>query len=156
MRRLLLFFSLGVITTPPPSMGQFIPGKPVVIHAAANSVPERQGSIEGPGTGLGSTTPPERGPRAARSRPPAPIPPPPHAPDISSAAAAVEQTMQGKRPAPQILASFDALGNGTTGGRGGIDISLAVGPDHIFEILDGNMAVFTKKGKKFDTTGKLL
>ena len=39
---------------------------------------------------------------------------------------------------------------------GRIDISLAVGPDHIFEILDGNMAVFTKKGKKFSTTGKLL
>src|ERR1019366_7678247 len=48
-------------------------------------------------------------------------------------------------------------GPGRGGGRrGGIDISLAVGPDHIFEILDGNMAVFTKKGKKYDATGKLV
>jgi hypothetical protein len=31
-----------------------------------------------------------------------------------------------------------------------------VGPDHIFEILNGNTAVFTKKGRKYDTTGKLL
>ena len=31
-----------------------------------------------------------------------------------------------------------------------------MGPDHIFEILNGNMAVFTKKGKKYDSTGKLL
>ena len=42
------------------------------------------------------------------------------------------------------------------GGRGGIDISMAVGPDHIFEVLGGNLAVFTKKGKKYPTTGKLL
>jgi hypothetical protein len=107
-----------------------------------------------------------------------PIPAPPPAPEIRSAGAAVEQTAQGSRPALPILASFDGLGEGFTGrvypgaeaatkgnggenagrggGRGGIDISLAVGPDHIFEVLGGNFAIFTKKGKKFDTTGKLL
>ena len=37
-----------------------------------------------------------------------------------------------------------------------LDISLAVGPDHIFQILNGNMAVFSKKGKKYPATGKLL
>ena len=81
----------------------------------------------------------------------------------------MEQTEQGKRAAIEPLAAFDALGEGFTGrifpgadkaedagGRGGIDISLAVGPNHIFEILNGNLAVFTKKGKKFDATGKLL
>jgi hypothetical protein len=59
----------------------------------------------------------------------------------------VEQTAEGKRPAPRLLASFDGLSNGTAGGRGGIDISLAIGPYHVFEILDGNLAVFDKKGK---------
>ena len=100
----------------------------------------------------------------------------PTAPDIGAAGAAVEQTAQGKRAALAALASFDGLGNGFTGrefpgaanasetpggggpagGRGGIDISLAVGPNHVFEILGGNFAIFTKKGKKYDTTGKLL
>jgi hypothetical protein len=82
-------------------------------------------------------------------------------PIINAAGAAVEQTTQGKRPAIPPADSFDALGDGFTGrefpgagtgdpvaaGRGGIDISLAVGPDHVFEILNGNMAVFSKKGK---------
>jgi len=107
---------------------------------------------------------------AGRVGGPSPTPPPP---EINAASAAVEQTTQGKRAAIEPVAGFDGLGEGFTGrafpgagnaadtnggrgggGRGGIDISLAVGPDHIFEILDGNMAVFTKKGKKYDATGK--
>ena len=162
---------------------QFIPDKPVVIHPAVESQPVREGSIKGPGKGLGSTPPAQppvrpagRGARAGRGgrggTPPA-IPPPPAAPEISAAGAAVEQTAEGTLPAIEPSASFDGLGSGFTGhefpaapasgeggpargARGGIDISLAVGPNHIFEILDGNMAVFTKKGKKYDSTGKLL
>lgn len=86
----------------------------------------------------------------------------------------MEQTAHGKRGAILPVDSFDGLGDGFTArafpgsatetnapaspgnGRGGIDISLAVGPDHIFEILNGNMAVFSKKGKKYPATGKLL
>lgn len=112
--------------------------------------------------------------RAGRGNagPPA-IPPPPPAPEIAAAGAAVEQTTQGKRPAIEASASFDGLGEGFIGrefpgassatdagrgggGRGGIDISLAVGPDHIVQILNGNTAVFTKKGKKYPASGKLL
>jgi hypothetical protein len=174
------------ISAPLESMEQFIPEKPVVIHPAVESKPERQGATEGPGTGLGATppTPPAArggaaaargGGRAARAGGPPPIPPPPPAPEIGAAGAAVEQTTQGTRAAIQPAASFDGLGEGFTGhefpgadnvpdanggrgggGRGGIDMSLAVGPDHIFEILDGNFAVFTKKGKKYGDTGKLL
>ena len=45
-------------TSPPLSwMEQFIPDKPVVIHPAVESKPERQGATEGPGTGLGTTPP---------------------------------------------------------------------------------------------------
>ena len=36
------------------------------------------------------------------------------------------------------------------------DNSLAVGPDHIVQIVNSRMAIFTKKGKRFDTTGKVL
>jgi hypothetical protein len=144
---------------------QFIPDKSVVIHPAVESKPERQGATEGPGAGLGTTppsTPVPRAPRPGRTGGPPPIPPPPPAPQISAAGAAIEQTTQGNRAAIQPEAAFDALGEGFTGhefpgadnanagrggGRGGIDISLAVGPDHIFEILNGYMAVFSKKGK---------
>jgi len=163
--RLLLTFAVAAI----PLIAQFTPGKPVTIHPAVISTPVQQGSLEGPGDGLGSTAPADSYGRGGRRvRPPAPIPEPPRAPEIPAAAIAVEQTAQGKRPAPQIAQSFDGLGFGFDShvfpqsenrelqGRGGIDISLAVGPDHIFEILDGNMAVFSKKGKKYDTTGKLL
>ena len=139
----------------------------------------------GTGLGATPPTPPaargsagaaRAGDRAGRAGGPPPIPRPPPAPEINAAGAAVEQTTQGTRAAIEPVASFDGLGEGFTGhefpgagvaadangsrggggGRGGIDISLAVGPDHIFEILDGNMAVFTKKGKKYDSTGKLL
>ena len=161
-------FALGFAAL---AMEQFIPDKPVVIHPAVESKPERQGETKGPGTGLGATPPAPSSPRrGARPGGPPPIPPPPPAPEISSAGAAVEQTTQGRRAAIQPIESFDGLGEGftgrefpgaadateTRGSRGGIDVSLAVGPDHIFEILDGSMAVFTKKGKKFPVTGKLL
>jgi hypothetical protein len=171
MRRFFFILSLSVLAVPKQSFAQFIPNKPVTIHAAVNSPPVREGSIEGPGAGLGSTPPTApsgRGGSGTRTRPPAPIPPPPLAPEVSAPAVAVEQVTQGTRAAAQLVEGFDGLGNGFAGhtfpggenaearGRGGIDISLAVGPDHVFEILDGNMAVFTKKGKKYDTTGKLL
>ena len=161
-------FALGFAAL---AMEQFIPDKPVVIHPAVESKPERQGEMKGPGTGLGATPPAPSSPRrGARPGGPPPIPPPPPAPEIGAAGAAVEQTTQGRRAPIQPMESFDGLGEGftgrefpgaadateTRGSRGGIDVSLAVGPDHIFEILDGSMAVFTKKGKKFPVTGKLL
>src|SRR5207244_4113310 len=109
------------------------------------------------------------GARGNRGGAPPPVPAPPPAPEIGAAGAAIEQTDQGSRAAIAPSAGFDGLGEGFTGrvfpgaantgaagGRGGIDISLAVGPDHIFEILNGNMAVFTKKGRKYPVSGKLL
>jgi hypothetical protein len=77
-------------------------------------------------------------------------------------AASVEQTEQGKGPAVELVESFDGLGEGFKGPQGTAqlrnpsDNSLAVGPDHIVQIVNSKMAVFTKKGKKFDTTGKVL
>ncbi|HLH19255.1 MAG TPA: hypothetical protein VKX45_18680 [Bryobacteraceae bacterium] len=168
---------LLVIASVSIAAAQFIPDKPVTIHPAVLSEPVVKGAMKGPGAGLGSTPPAApagRGPGAGRAgarggRSAPPIPPPPPAPEIPPAGAAVEQTAQGTRPGIEPSVSFDGLGEGFTErvfpgaesaaaapGRGGIDISIAVGPDHIFEILNGSMAVFTKKGRKYPTTGKLL
>src|SRR6185295_17399094 len=162
MQRFLLALSIFAVAAN--AAPQFIPDKQVVIHRAVESKPERKGELKGPGSGLGSTppSPPESRPggtgrgagRPPRADGPPAIPPPPPAPEISAAGAAVEQTTHGMRAAIQPLDSFDALGEGFVGqefaggrgngGRGSIDLSLAVGPDHIFEILGGSMAVFTK------------
>ena len=77
-------------------------------------------------------------------------------------AAAIEQTHQGSRPAPALLASFDGLGEGFSGPQGTAfyrnpsDNALAVGQDHIFQIVNTRMAIYTKKGKRYDTTGRIL
>lgn len=74
----------------------------------------------------------------------------------------VEQTSQGTEPPAKLVASFDGLGAGFTGPQGSANLrnpsdnSLAVGPDHIVQIVNTRMAVFTKKGKRFDTTGRVL
>jgi hypothetical protein len=76
--------------------------------------------------------------------------------------AEVEQTTPGTRPPAQLVASFDGLGVGFTGPQGTTNLrnpsdnTLAVGPDHIVQIVNTRMAIFTKKGKRFDTTGKVL
>ena len=74
----------------------------------------------------------------------------------------VEQTTQGSRPAARLVASFDGLGFGFAGPHGASptrnpsDNSLAVGRDHIMQTVNSRMAIFTKKGKLFDTTGRVL
>src|ERR1044071_8827874 len=76
--------------------------------------------------------------------------------------ASVEQRAQGTRDAAQIVASFDGLGVGFVGPQGEAtyrnpsDNSLAVGPNHIVQIVNTRIAVFTRKGKMFDTTGRVL
>src|SRR6266581_2619583 len=81
---------------------------------------------------------------------------------VPAASAAIEQTVQGSRPSAMLLENFDGLGFGFEGPQGKANIrnpsdnTLAVGPDHIVQIVNSRMAVFTKKGQKFDTTGKVL
>jgi hypothetical protein len=76
--------------------------------------------------------------------------------------APVEQTSQGTKPAPELVASFDGLGADFSGPQGGgtfrnpSDNSVAVGPNHIVQIVNSRMAIFTKKGRAFDTTGEPL
>jgi len=97
----------------------------------------------------------------AEEQRPTPTPTPQMTP-VTPASAAVEQTTQGSKPAPVIAASFDGLGFGFEGPQGlanlrnPSDNTLAVGPDHVVQIVNTRMAVFSKKGKRFDITGKIL
>lgn len=80
----------------------------------------------------------------------------------SAEGAKVEQRSQGDGPAPALAASFDGLGVGFDGphgpstGRNPSDNSLAVGPDHIVQVVNSKFAIFSKKGAKFDSTGRVL
>lgn len=75
---------------------------------------------------------------------------------------AIEQESQGTRPAARLVESFDGLGAGFKGPQGLANVrnpsdnSLAVGPNHIVQIVNTRMAVFTKKGRRYRTTGKVL
>ena len=72
----------------------------------------------------------------------------------------VEQTTQGTRDPAALVESFDGLGVGFEGpqgkyeGRNPSDNSLAVGPDHIMQTVNSRLAIFTKKGKRYDATGR--
>jgi len=74
----------------------------------------------------------------------------------------VEQTTFGAKPPATLVASFDGLGVGFTGPQGTANLrnpsdnTLAVGPNHIVQIVNTRMAIFTKKGTLYDTTGMVL
>jgi hypothetical protein len=85
--------------------------------------------------------------------------------NIPAAGAAVEQNSQGERPSLATLETFDGLGAGFKGPQSGVgpaifrnpsDNSLAVGPNHIVQIVNARFAVFTKKGARFNNTGTVL
>src|SRR5215471_4590773 len=93
---------------------------------------------------------------------PEPIPPPVPPPTLSPEGVAIEQTSQGTRPAAPVLESFDGLGAGFEGPQGTAkfrnpsDNSLAIGPDHIVQTVNTRLAVYSKKGKKYDKSGTVL
>ncbi len=81
---------------------------------------------------------------------------------LAQAPPALEQTPPGPGPAPAIAESFDGLGAGFAGPQGSAalrnpsDNALAVGPDHAVQTVNSRMAIFTKKDKRFDATGRVL
>ncbi len=95
-----------------------------------------------------------------------PTPPtaPPLPPDMSvpAGAARVEQTSPGTRERAALVASFEGLGESFAGPQGKAtlrnpsDNSIAVGPDHVVVTVNSRMAIYTKKGRQFDATGRLL
>ena len=84
---------------------------------------------------------------------PSPLPPiVPPVITVPDGAAKVEQTTHGTRPAATIVERFDGLGVGFEGPQGTANLrnpsdnTLAVGPNHIVQIVNTRMAIFTKKG----------
>jgi hypothetical protein len=79
-----------------------------------------------------------------------------------SAEQSIEQTSPGTRPPPSLVESFDGMGVGFEGpqgkyeGRNPSDNSLAVGPDHIVQTVNSRLAIFSKKGKRFEGSGRAL
>ncbi len=74
----------------------------------------------------------------------------------------VEQRTAGERPPAALVASFDGLGasfrgpHGTAALRNPSDNSLAVGPNHIVQTVNSRVAIFTKRGARYDSTGRAL
>ena len=74
----------------------------------------------------------------------------------------VEQTTMGTGAAPVLVAAFEGLGNGFVGpqGRAALrnpsDNTLAVGKDHIVQIVNTRLAIFSRAGSTFDSTGRTL
>lgn len=99
---------------------------------------------------------------ALGQRPAEVIPPPVPPPTLRPAGIAIEQTSPGTRPEAPLVDSFDGLGAGFAGPQGTAnfrnpsDNSLAVGPDLIVQIVKSRIAVYAKKGKKYDKTGTVL
>lgn len=63
----------------------------------------------------------------------------------------VEQTVAGTKTAARLITVVEGAGSGFTGphgnGRGGLDYSVAVGPNHIVEIVNsGGIHIWTKRG----------
>jgi len=104
---------------------------------------------------------PAPGAQATQGSPPSPTPYVSSA--VTAASAAIEQTRHGAKAGPELIESFEGLGLGFIGPQGAAQVrnpsdnSLAVGPNHIVTTVNGaGMAVFTRKGKLFDTTGRVL
>lgn len=132
-----------------------------VHHSVRNDLSRRSLLQSNPKSGLFSTSTPlpidrsiQAGPSSGnRSGPPRPIP---------AAGMAVEQRSPGTRPSAKLAESFDGLGFGFEGPQGKANLrnpsdnTIAVGPDHIVQIVNSRLAVFTKKGKRFASTGHIL
>ena len=77
-------------------------------------------------------------------------------------ASSILQVHPGSEPGIEVVASFDGLGvgfegpQGTSAQRNPSDNSLAVGPNHIIQTVNTRTAIFTKKGSKYDDTGRVL
>jgi len=148
----------------PALRGIKIGGIVLALAALSGASAGRWNSGHGPATALESESGKDsHGHESGQDRrPEEPIPPPTPPPTLSAEEIALEQTSPGTRPAVPMLKSFDGLGAGFQGPQGTgnfrspSDNSLAVGPDHIVQIVNSRIAVYSKKGKKYDKTGTVL
>ncbi len=65
--------------------------------------------------------------------------------------APVNQTTVGPKAAAPLLDNFDGMSVGNPS-----DLSLAVGPNHIVQVVNFSMAIYSKKGAMYGATGTLL
>jgi hypothetical protein len=125
------------------------------LSSTSVTIAEERGDIDAGPNALGPDEEEEQTQR------PTPTPTPKMTP-VTPASAAVEQKSQGTKPPARLAESFDGLGYGFEGPQGTANLrnpsdnTLAVGPDHIVQIVNTRMAVFSKKGKRFPSTGKIL
>ncbi|NNM06807.1 MAG: hypothetical protein HKO65_17055 [Gemmatimonadetes bacterium] len=76
--------------------------------------------------------------------------------------AEAEQRSEGSGQPAAVIESFDGLGYGFVGphgpslGRNPSDNSLAVGPNHIVQTVNSRLAIFTKTGEGYATSGEVL
>ena len=76
--------------------------------------------------------------------------------------ASIEQTTMGTARPADLFEAFDGLGDGFIGPQGSAalrnpsDNSLAVGRDHIVQIVNSRLAIFSRAGATSDSTGRVL
>lgn len=122
--------------------GSFDISRPLSMLSAAERATEGSGCHE-PDTGCGASpgdSDDQASPDSVR-------------PSTAAPGAAIEQRSQDAKPAAKLIESFDGLGAGFEGpqgpaaGRNPSDNSLAVGPNHIVQIVNSRLAIFAKNGK---------
>ncbi len=145
-----------VVAEHPDSSGPVI-GRTVVHPAVAHDVSPALASLDSHHRAPAAHRPSAAAPSSSARTPTR------RAQTVPHTAEAVEQKTPGTEPAARLVTSFDGLGVGFHGPQGTkqsgnpSDNSLAVGPNDIFQIVNGfGMAVYTKKGKKYDSTGRVL
>jgi hypothetical protein len=81
---------------------------------------------------------------------------------VTAWAKVIEQRLRGTRPAATLIASFGGLGAGFDGPPDtstlglAAPMSLSVGPNHVVQTAGPRIAIFTKQGAVYDTSGKVV
>jgi len=124
-------------------------GRPVAGDQSGRLAPEQERDSEG-----------EEHEREGGQQASAPIVPP--VITVPAGSAAVEQRTPGAKAPAALVESFDGLGVGFEGPQGTANVrnpsdnSLAVGPNHVVQIVNSRIAVFSKKGRQFEKAGTVL
>jgi hypothetical protein len=142
-------FRSGTVTVHPPmKIDVSVP----LVTIADSGAPTESPDCEADSCGTSPEDPAQ--PQKNSASAPAPVLPP--------AAIEVEQRSQGNRPPLPLLESFDGLGVGFAKPSGETvlsnpsDNSLAVGPNHIVQIVNSRLAIYTKKSPRYPKSGELL
>lgn len=146
------------LDTSPPLAAPQLPRDAVQLTARQGE-PVREPSRGSSGVARGRLSPPDESEEAFEGEPVSAAVAP-HV--VAPGGADIEQRAHGTLPSAELVASFDGIGASFTGPQGTAtlrnpsDNSLAVGPNHVVQVVNTRMAVFTKRGAVYDTTGRAL